>query len=56
MEDCLKAVKLWSHGVADKPAGSYSGGMQRRLSVAIALMGNPKVLSLFRTPNTMLYK
>jgi ABC-type multidrug transport system ATPase subunit len=25
-------------------AGSYSGGMKRRLSCAIALLGNPKVL------------
>lgn len=24
-------------------AGSYSGGMKRRLSVAVALLGNPKV-------------
>jgi ABC-type uncharacterized transport system YnjBCD ATPase subunit len=40
----LTAVKLWS--VADKPCGSYSGGMRRRLSVAISLMGNPRVVYL----------
>lgn len=27
-------------------AGSYSGGMKRRLSVAIALIGNPKLVIL----------
>uniref|UniRef100_M4DNM7 ABC transporter domain-containing protein n=1 Tax=Brassica campestris TaxID=3711 RepID=M4DNM7_BRACM len=31
-------------GVADKPAGKYSGGMKRRLSVAISLIGSPKVV------------
>jgi hypothetical protein len=45
-ESCLKAVRLWSGGVADKPSGSYSGGMKRRLSVAISLMGDPKVVYL----------
>jgi ABC-type multidrug transport system ATPase subunit len=43
---CLAAVRLWGGGIADKPSGSYSGGMQRRLSVAIALMGNPAVVYL----------
>jgi len=46
VESGLKAVRLWSNGVADKPSGSYSGGMKRRLSVAISLMGNPKVVYL----------
>lgn len=27
-------------------AGGYSGGMRRRLSLAIALLGNPKLLYL----------
>jgi ABC-type Na+ transport system ATPase subunit NatA len=31
---------------ADIPAGSYSGGMKRRLSVAIALIGDPKIVFL----------
>ena len=31
---------------ADQPAGEYSGGMKRRLSIAIALLGNPKVVYL----------
>ncbi len=31
---------------ADAPSGSYSGGMKRRLSVAMALIGGPKVLFL----------
>jgi ABC-type multidrug transport system ATPase subunit len=30
-------------GAADRPAGEFSGGMRRRLSVAAALLGDPKV-------------
>ena len=36
-------MNLYHGGVGDKPAGKYSGGMKRRLSVAISLIGNPKV-------------
>ena len=36
-------MNLFRGGVADKPAGKYSGGMKRRLSVAISLIGSPKV-------------
>ena len=43
MEDSLKSVNLFNGGVADKQAGKYSGGMKRRLSVAISLIGDPKV-------------
>jgi len=31
---------------ADKPAGTYSGGNKRKLSVGIALIGNPKIVFL----------
>ncbi|KAK8968288.1 ABC transporter A family member 7 [Platanthera guangdongensis] len=44
VEDSLQAVNLLEKGVADKPAGQYSGGMKRRLSVAISIIGNPKVV------------
>jgi len=44
VEESLKSVSLFDGGVADKPAGKYSGGMKRRLSVAISLIGNPKVV------------
>ncbi|EOA23464.1 hypothetical protein CARUB_v10016655mg [Capsella rubella] len=44
VEESLKGVNLFHGGVADKPAGKYSGGMKRRLSVAISLIGNPKVV------------
>ncbi|GMJ05742.1 ATP-binding cassette A7, ABC2 homolog 6, A. THALIANA ABC2 HOMOLOG 6 [Hibiscus trionum] len=44
VEDSLKSVNLFHGGVADKKAGKYSGGMKRRLSVAISLIGDPKVV------------
>ncbi|XP_024013509.1 ABC transporter A family member 5 [Eutrema salsugineum] len=44
VEESLKSVNLSRGGVADKPAGKYSGGMKRRLSVAISLIGSPKVV------------
>ncbi|CAL5444800.1 unnamed protein product [Camellia sinensis] len=44
VEESLKGVNLHSGGVADKEAGKYSGGMKRRLSVAISLIGDPKVV------------
>ncbi|MGW6423440.1 ATP-binding cassette domain-containing protein [Nocardia sp. NPDC055053] len=31
---------------ADKPAGTYSGGMTRRLDLAMTLVGNPRVIFL----------
>ena len=43
MEESLKSVNLFNGGVGDKKAGKYSGGMKRRLSVAISLIGDPKV-------------
>ena len=44
IEDLLDRVRLTS--AAGQHAGGYSGGMKRRLSVAIALMGDPKVVYL----------
>ncbi|KAL1814731.1 hypothetical protein ACET3Z_017305 [Daucus carota] len=44
VEESLKSVNLFNGGVADKQAGKYSGGMKRRLSVAISLIGDPKVV------------
>ena len=43
VEESLKSVNLFHGGIADKQAGKYSGGMKRRLSVAISLIGDPKV-------------
>ena len=40
----LQSVNLLN--VANKQAGKYSGGMKRRLSVAISFVGNPKVVYL----------
>jgi ABC-type multidrug transport system ATPase subunit len=46
VESGLRAVNLWNSGVADKQARAYSGGMKRRLSVAISFVGNPLVVYL----------
>ncbi|KAL0019993.1 hypothetical protein WJX79_010913 [Trebouxia sp. C0005] len=42
----LRSVNLLNGGVGDKQVQTYSGGMKRRLSVAISLMGNPAVVYL----------
>ncbi|KAL6644337.1 hypothetical protein ACP70R_015945 [Stipagrostis hirtigluma subsp. patula] len=44
VEESLKSVNLFYSGFGDKSVSKYSGGMKRRLSVAIALIGNPKVV------------
>ncbi|KAF3671214.1 ABC transporter A family member 8, partial [Capsicum annuum] len=44
VEKSLKSFNLSQGGVADKLAKKYSGGMRRRLSVAISLIGDPKVV------------
>jgi len=43
VDDSLKSVNLFHGGVGEKQVGKYSGGMKRRLSVAISLIGDPKV-------------
>ncbi len=42
--ELLERVKLGY--AASMRSGSYSGGMKRRLSVAIALLGDPKIVYL----------
>ncbi|KAA6409517.1 MAG: ABC transporter A family member 7, partial [Trebouxia sp. A1-2] len=42
----LRSVNLLNGGVGNKQVQTYSGGMKRRLSVAISLMGNPAVVYL----------
>ncbi|XP_057868703.2 ABC transporter A family member 7 [Cryptomeria japonica] len=44
VEESLKSVDLFNGGVGDKQVGKYSGGMKRRLSVAISLIGDPQVV------------
>lgn len=46
VENSLKSFNLFQGGVADRLAKKYSGGMRRRLSVAISLIGDPKVVYL----------
>lgn len=43
-DNSLAEVKLAE--AAKMRSGSYSGGMKRRLSVAIALIGDPKLVIL----------
>jgi ABC-type polysaccharide/polyol phosphate transport system ATPase subunit len=43
-DDSLKSVNLFHGGVGNKQVRMYSGGMKQRLSVAISLIGDPKVL------------
>lgn len=43
MDDLLAQVRLVEAGGVR--SASYSGGMKRRLSVAVALIGDPKVVS-----------
>ncbi|CAD7696947.1 unnamed protein product [Ostreobium quekettii] len=44
--DALKSVRLFANGVGNKLVKTYSGGMKRRLSVGISLIGDPKVVYL----------
>jgi len=44
IKDRLSQVLLWD--VKDKPSGKFSGGMRRRLSVAIAAVGEPALIYL----------
>lgn len=44
IEKGLKSVNLWANGLASKRVGQFSGGMKRRLSVAISLIGNPAIV------------
>src|SRR6185312_11461694 len=43
-EERLAAVRLTK--VADRPAGTYSGGMKRRLSLLISTIGDPRIIFL----------
>ena len=45
-EDALKAVNLFHGGVSKLQVKKYSGGMKRRLSVAISFIGSPRVVYL----------
>eukprot|EP01133_Synstelium_polycarpum_P018809 gene18809-22504_t len=44
IDNILKRVRLAN--VADHPASSYSGGMRRRMSVALAIIGSPQIVIL----------
>ncbi|CAI9112243.1 OLC1v1012662C1 [Oldenlandia corymbosa var. corymbosa] len=46
VDDSLAKVNLLRGGDADKLSMQYSGGMKRRLSLAISLIGDPKVVYL----------
>lgn len=44
IERGLRSVNLLERGVANKQVGQFSGGMKRRLSVAISLVGEPSAV------------
>ena len=44
VKSLISRVGLSAH--ADKPCGTYSGGNKRKLSLAVALIGDPMVLFL----------
>lgn len=44
VEAGLRAVNLWA--VRRKRVGQFSGGMKRRLSVAVSFIGDPRVVYL----------
>ena len=44
IKEALETVGLWH--VAHKRVGEFSGGMKRRTSVAIASIGDPKIMFL----------
>ncbi|EFJ45135.1 hypothetical protein VOLCADRAFT_64058 [Volvox carteri f. nagariensis] len=46
VEAAIKSVKLHVNNAGKRRVGAYSGGMKRRLSVAISFMGNPQVVYL----------
>ncbi|PKI60147.1 hypothetical protein CRG98_019491 [Punica granatum] len=51
VEESLKEVNLFNGGVPDKQAGRYSGSMKQRLSVAISLIGDPKLKARYGGTN-----
>lgn len=46
VEHALRSVSLWDKTVRPKLVREYSGGMKRRLSVAVSLIGSPAVVFL----------
>jgi len=46
VEKLCKQLSLDINGWLDKPCGGYSGGNKRKLSVGIALVGNPPIVFL----------
>ncbi|KAG9459218.1 hypothetical protein H6P81_003726 [Aristolochia fimbriata] len=44
VDECLKCLDLYEGNVGDQLAGKYSGGMKRRLSVAISLIGDTQIV------------
>lgn len=46
VSEALRSVNLLSGGAGDRVVSTYSGGMKRRLSVAISMVGDPQVVFL----------
>ena len=46
IEHRIKDIAFTTAGDADKQVGTYSGGMKRKVSIALALLGSPEVVYL----------
>ena len=46
VERRLADVKFTSIGDGEKPVGTLSGGMKRKVLIAVALLGDPEVVFL----------
>jgi ABC-type multidrug transport system ATPase subunit len=49
VELLLQEMRFTTPTDADLPVGTYSGGMKRKVSIALALLGDPEIVIFGRT-------